>query len=94
MAYDATIGADKRVKEAREFTEQLADVRVNRMRMEHAADLELRDGKIQALAEQLERAYAWWKSPLFVASISAVLTFGAILAARYLVIELQPELTP
>ena len=90
MAYDATVGCDKRVEAECRLADELADVRINQMRLEHAADLEMWEAKIDLLTKRLERATAWWKSPLFVSSMAVVLTTTVILVARYLVIEAHP----
>lgn len=72
--------------------QELADIAVNLMRQKHAISLEAAEAVQNVLSERLERAEAFWRSPLFVASLSVVLTLGAILGARYLVIQTQPEI--
>lgn len=79
----------ERLEVERERIQRLADIAVNLARQKLAIEREAAEAAQNRLGEALRRAEAWYRSPLFVASLTALLTTGAILAARFLVIETQ-----
>ena len=73
-----------------ERAEALADIRVSLARQKLAIFRDASEASQDRLRRALADAEAWYRSPLLVASAAALLTAGAILAARFLVVELQP----
>lgn len=81
---------DERCDAAVEREQGNCDVRVNLQRKLHAVDNEKHADQLKVLQDRLNRAQAWYRSPVFVASITTVLVVAGLLTARELIVETNP----
>jgi len=84
-----TKAADCGSRTATEVTRavRLVQVDVDLCQRHREIDHEASLATIDAVELRLDAASAWYRSPVFVASVSVVLTLGAVLVARYAVVE-------
>lgn len=80
---------DERCAAEVELAEGLVTVKLIEEERLHAIDNELNSGKLAILKRQLDEASAWYRSPLFVAAVTAVAVVGGMLGARKLIVEAQ-----
>jgi len=72
-----------------EEKQKLCDVDISLLRQKQAIENERHDGQMDILKDRLEDATAWYRSPVFVATVTVILTAGAMLGARKLIVETQ-----
>ena len=77
------------VKIELEHKQKLCDVDTSLLRQKHAIKNELAEDKIKVLNAQVKDATVWYRSPIFVATVSVVLTASVMLGARELIVETQ-----
>ena len=80
-------GCDQRLKLSLDYQQRITNLELDYTKKSQALQLETMQTKVDLLQKQLEVATAtpWYKSPLFVASVSIIATVGVFLSAGYII---------
>lgn len=80
----------KRTEAEVKLATDLSDIALALSRQQHAIDNEKHSDQMEIMDKRIERALVWYRSPLFVGSVTVVLTVAGLLTARHLIVELSP----